>query len=335
MKKISLLFAFCCFTVALFAQALPKKYVFIEHFTNSRCGICASKNPAFYSLISQYPDDVRHLSVHLFVFYSNCLIYLGNPTENNTRTSLYVVNGTPRVALNGALAPVTSQLLPSATLEAARNQKSPIGLRVQEGGNNPNKTVSITVTSYGAAPAGDYKIFAAVAESTVNYNSPNGESKHYDVFHAMLPNINGEAITLPAVGNSVTFNYSYTHDMPNGWTTNFDSLYVLAFVQNVDTKEILNTGTRFDPVFTGANEAAAPQSIRLQPNPAREEASVFLPGERVERVEVFALDGRLVRAAADIQSELVRFSTVDFVPGIYLVKIVGEKGIYVGKLVKE
>lgn len=335
MKKIYVLFAFSCFSAALFAQALPKKYVLIEHFTNSRCSICASKNPAFYTLIANYPNDVRHLSVHPPVPYSNCLIYLSNPTENNSRTNLYGINGTPRVALNGDLLPVSSQLLPQAKLDAVLNQESPIGIRVQESGTDPNKIVSITVTSYGTAPAGDYKIFAAVAESTVNYNSPNGESKHHDVFHAMLPSIDGEAFNLPAVGNSITFNYAYTHDSPNGWTTNYDSLYVLAFVQNTSTKEILNTGTRFDPLFTSASEATAPKSIRLQPNPAREEASVVLSDETVERVEVFGLDGRLVYSNLALQPELIRIPTADFTPGIYLVKMLGAQGIYVGKLVKE
>ncbi len=335
MKKIALLFVFGCLSAALLAQSQPKKYVLLEHFTNSRCSICASKNPAFYNLIRQYPNDVRHLSIHPPVPYSNCLIYLSNTAENSSRSNFYGVNGTPRVALNGSLVPVSTPLLPPATLEAALNQQSSIGIRVQESGSAPNKTVSITVTSYATPPAGDYKIYAAVAESTVNYNSPNGESKHYDVFHAMLPGIDGAAITLPAAGGSVTVNYNYVHDNPNGWTSNFDSLYVLAFVQNTATKEVLNTGTRFDPVFTSAEEAAAPQAIRLQPNPAQDESSVFLPGETIDRVEVFSLDGRLVWQDSRTQRDLARIAVGDFKPGIYLVKLTGQSGMYIGKLVKE
>ncbi|MBK8967216.1 MAG: Omp28-related outer membrane protein [Lewinellaceae bacterium] len=336
MKKRFLLSVFCCATVALFAQGLPKKYVLIEHFTNSNCSICASRNPTFYNLIGGYADDVRHLSIHPPVPYSSCKFYQANTSENSARTNLYGISGTPRVALNGTLAPVSSQLLPQATLEAQLNQESPIAIEVTEGGNAPNKTITVTVTTYGTVPAGSYKLFAAVAESTVNYNAPNGESKHHDVFHAMLPGIDGQNITLPAVGNSASFNFNFTHTAPSGWTSNFDSLYVLAFVQNAGTKEILNTGTRFDPQFVGTGEAAAkPQAIRIQPNPVQDEAAVFLPNETIERVDVFSINGSLNYTSRVQQHEQVRIPTGNLTPGIYLVKLLGENGLYVGKMVKE
>jgi hypothetical protein len=335
MKKIALSLVFSCTALLLAAQALPKKYVLLEHFTNSRCSICASKNPAFFTLIDQYPNDVHHLSIHPSVPYSNCLIYLANPTQNNARTAFYGVNGTPRVALNGTLVPVASQLLPTATLQAALGQESPIALEVQEAGAAPTKTAAVTVRVYGNVPAGNYKLFAAVAESTVNYASPNGEAKHHDVFRAMLTNIDGDNITLPATGGSTTFNFTYNYTAPNGWTSNFDSLYVLAFVQNAATKEILNSGTRFDPVFTDIREAAAPQSVRIQPNPATDEASVLLPGEQVERVEVYSIGGSLMQTTFSTQADLVRIPVSALAPGIYLVRITGATGIYVGKMVRE
>jgi len=334
MKKrfslIALSFAF----LSLGAQSTPKKYVLLEHFTNSRCGICAGKNPAFYSLIHQYPDDVRHLSIHPSIPYNDCKIYLANPTQNNTRTAVYGINGTPRVALNGMLVPVSSQLLPAATLQAAFGQESPIAIEVQEGGSSPNKTASVTVRTYGDVPAGPYKLFVAVAESTVNYASPNNETKHYDVFHAMLTNIDGDAITLPAVGASASFNFSYTHTMPNGWTSNFDSLYVLAFVQHATTREVLNSGTRFDPVFTGTDEATVPKSVRIQPNPVTDEASILLPDEEILHVEVFSVGGLQVRTDFNFQADLLRIPVSALAPGIYFVKITSRNGLYTGKFVK-
>jgi len=335
MKKLSLLLVFSCAALALAAQSFPKKYVLLEHFTNSRCGICASRNPAFYTLINQYPKDVHHLSIHPSVPYSNCLIYLANPTQNNARTAVYGINGTPRVALNGTLLSAGNPLLPPATLQAALGQESPVAIEVQEGGSAPTKTASVTVRVFGDVPAGSYKLFAAVAESTVNYASPNGETKHYDVFHAMLTDINGDDIALPATGGSATFNFSYNYSAPNGWPSNFDSLYVLAFVQNTATKEVLNSGTRFDPVFTSTHGVAAPQSVRIQPNPATDEASVLLPGEQVQRVEVFAIGGDLMRVEYSVQADLVRIPVTALAPGIYGVRIVGANGIYVGKMVKQ
>lgn len=335
MKKLFLLFVGCLACLSLGAQSLPKKYVLLEHFTNSWCGICAGRNPTFYSLIRQYPDDVRHISIHPSVPYSSCKIYLANPTQNNARTATYGINGTPRVALNGSLVPVSSQLLPAATLQAALGQESPIAIEVVESGTAPNKTAAVTVRTYGNVPAGSYKLFVAVAESTVNYTSPNMEAKHYDVFHAMLTNISGDSITIPAIGESATFNFSHTHSMPTDWPSNFDSLYVLAFVQHATTNEVLNTGTRFDPVFTSTEEFGSPKPVRIQPNPTTDEASILLQGEDILRVEVFAVGGQRVRADFTIQADLLRIPVSALAPGIYFVRITGRNGLYTGKFVKD
>lgn len=335
MKKLTLLIVSCFTAAILFAQQMPKKYVLLEHFTNSKCSVCASKNPAYNALIAQYPDDVRNLSIHPPVPYNTCAIYLSNPSQNSARTNLYGINGTPRVAVNGTLIPISTQLLPQSTLEAALGQESPIAITVEESGSAPNKTATITITSYGTPPAGNYRLFAAVAEKLVNFNSPNGETQHHDVFHAMLPDIDGQAITLPANGNSSSYTFNYTHTNPTGWTSNFNELYVLAIVQNAGTKEVLNTGTRFDPLFVSAGEAGAPQSVRIQPNPAREEALVSLPGETAERVEVYSISGSLVQTDYQEQAEQVRIPVATLNSGIYIVRITGKDGIYVGKMVKE
>ena len=128
MKNLALplLLLFC---VGLNAQNLPKKYVLLEHFTNSKCPICASKNPAFYNLIANYPDDVHHIAYHPPIPYNTCVFYLDNPTENSGRASVYSINGTPRVALNGSLAPVSGALLQQALLTAEIGETSPLSLR--------------------------------------------------------------------------------------------------------------------------------------------------------------------------------------------------------------
>ncbi|MBL7798879.1 MAG: Omp28-related outer membrane protein [Saprospiraceae bacterium] len=335
MKKLFSFVAFSALCLTLSAQSMPKRYVLLEHFTNSRCGICAGKNPAFYTLIDQYPNEVRHLSIHPSVPYSDCKIYLANPTQNNARTSAYGVNGTPRVALNGSLVPVSTPLLSAATLQAAFGQESPIAIEVQEGGTAPNKTTSVTVRMVGDPPAGPHKLFVAVAESTVNYASPNGETKHYDVFRAMLTDINGDPITLPAKGASATYNFSYTHTQPSGWTSNYDSLYVLAFVQHAQTGAVLNTGTRFDPIFTSTNETSTIQPVLIRPNPVTEEASILLPDEEVLQVEIFSVEGQLVQTDYSIKTDqILRMPVSRLVPGIYWVRVTGKNRLYTGKFVK-
>ena len=112
----------------------------------------------------------------------------------------------------------------------------------------------------------------------------------------------------------------------------------LAFIQHADTKEVLNSGTRFDAQFNPVSAGAIanqPLRITIRPNPVTAEAIIALPGDLARCVEVSALQGRLVQAAANGQAGQLRISAGDLAPGIYLVRITGDKGIYVGKMVKE
>lgn len=62
---------------------------------------------------------------------------------------------------------------------------------------------------------------------------------------------------------------------------------------------------------------------------------ISLPGDEAEAVTVFSLDGRLALQAVAQPAEWVRIPAGQLSPGIYLVRITGKKGIYVGKMVKQ
>ncbi len=327
MKKLSLLLMVCSSALALSAQTLAKKYVLIEHFTNSRCSTCASKNPGFYNLINDYPEDIHHISIHPSVPYNTCIFYLANPSENNARTSFYSVSGTPQIALNGTLNPTSGPLLSVPVLNSYLNQTSPVAIEVTETGTT-ERVATIKVRSIADVPAGNYKIYAAVVEKTINYNAPNGETVHHDVFRKMLPGIDGQSIVPAAAGQSITTTFNYSLG-----TLSATQTYVVAFLQNTLTKEILNSGTRFDPLFTAAKEAT-PQQITLQPNPAQDVAVAQLGDDQAESVEVFSMSGLRVSNTFTAEQNTVTLPTATLAAGIYFVKIQGKNGVYVAKLAK-
>ena len=331
MKKHKLLLFFLLAGFALQAQTSAKQYVFIEHFTNSKCPICASKNPAFYTLINQYPDDVHHIAIHPPIPYSTCGLYQANKPENETRAAYYGVFGTPSIALNGTLQPISSPLLTAVTLQEYLGNTSPLWLQVNESGPNNARVATINAHSLSALPAGDYRIYAAIVEKTVNFNGGNGETVHHDVFRKMLTDINGNAYTPAAAGQSVPFTFNFSINA--AW--NPDEVYVLAWVQNAATKEVLNSGTRFDPQVVGTTEAA-PQTILIRPNPVSESALAQIGDDRASAVEVFAASGQRIAVSFDNQEVgTVNIPTATFAAGIYFVKITGGKGVYIAKMVKE
>jgi len=332
MKKLQLIPALLLFSFALFAQSSAKKYVLLEHFTNSRCGICASRNPAFYSLIdqAQYAPDIHHVSIHPSVPYNNCVFYLANTTENNAWAAVYSIQGTPRVAVNGNLIPSQNQLLRVDTLTKYLNQTSPLYLRVTETGTGNSRSASIDARALSQIPAGNYKLFVAVAEKTINQTTPNGESVHHDVFRDMLTPTTGQNFTPPAPGQIANFNFDYTINA--AWNAN--EMYVLAFVRNMDNKQILNSGTKYDPVLTLDAADLVAESIRFSPNPATDITYAEIGDDNALQTEVYAADGKRVYLAQENAANRVSITTAAFAPGIYFVKITGEKGIYTAKMLK-
>lgn len=329
MKKIISALMLAAFAAPLFAQAQVKKYVMIEHFTNSRCGICASRNPAFFNLIDDYPSDVHHISVHPPVPYNNCVFYLTNTADNNTMANVYGISGTPRVALNGTLINAGNPLLPTATLESYLNQTSPLHVKVEESGTGANRTASITLRNSGGIPAGDYTLYAAALEKTINQTTPNGESVHHNVLRDLITD--GIDLAPIALGEEISVNLNYT--IQNGW--NADEMYVLAWVRNNDgSKAILNSGTRFDPVLVSTQTPAA-ENAKTWPNPATHEAWVQTGGETIRDVQLFGVDGRSHRISFTQTHDQVRLDVKILPAGLYYVRLQGDAKTFTGKLVKQ
>ncbi len=270
-KKLLLSLSFLFALLSADAQEV-KRYLTFEHFTNTRCGICASRNPAFFSKLDAYSDDVHHIAFHPPVPYSNCQLYLDNPNENAGRADYYGVNGTPKVWLNGVS--TGNSLVTDAQITDALALTSPIGISVTET-TGDTRNVEVKVVSFEAVPDANYKLYITIAERRLNYNAPNGESVHHNVFRKYI--VDGESFTAAAKGEMVVGNYSYTLDTEWG----ADEMYVMAYVQNDDTKEVLNSGTRFDPALpalstSNKNLKENSNNFEVAPNPAQGQIFVNL-----------------------------------------------------------
>lgn len=327
MKKLTILL--CFFATAVYAQGPVKRYVLLEHFTNSVCSVCKARNPGFYALIDQNAADVHHIAYHPPIPYSSCIFYQHNQNENKDRADYYEVFGTPMVSANGAAA-VSVQSMTSTVLQTYLGQTSPVLVQVSESANGNQRTADIGVVTVGTVPDGDYKFFAAIVEKRVDYTSPIGSNVHRNVFRKMLTGIDG--VTYEPAGPGSSVNYSYTFAIDPAWVA--DSVYVVAFVQNTADKNVLNSGTKFDPFIVSSGEVSAPQTVQIQPNPATAEAWVSLPGKQVDRVDVFSIGGQLARTALETRHDLVQIPLEGLAPGLYVVKMTGKEGVYVGRLVK-
>lgn len=260
--KRTLLLVFSLFFVLDLAFSQAKRYIFLEHFTNTRCGICAGANPGFYSLLTGYKNQYHHISFHPAIPYTSCALYQSNPVDNTQRTNFYNISGTPTLVING----LTKKSLGSvnaATLNAELNKTSAIEIIVKESGTNP-RSAAIEIKTVGTKPVGNYKFYAVALEKELNYASPNGEKIHYDVFRDFLSSADGDQIDLAATGSSVTKNFSIS--IPSNWVES--QVYIMAWIQDADTKEVLNSGTPFDIVTSATNLNGL--QFTVYPNPVKD-----------------------------------------------------------------
>lgn len=172
-----------------------------------------------------------------------------------------------------------------------------------------------------------------VTESDIAYNW-QGQSKLDFVERLMLPNENGTAID---IANNNTINLSYDFDIGEDW--NPDNLEVIAFIQNLDTKEIMN-GHKEMLQYVGIGEnSAADINLSVYPNPVKESATIsFSLKENAQTtVDVFALQGQKVATPVNEvliagQNQLTWSPNTKVSNGIYLMNIhVGEK-LFVKKI---
>jgi hypothetical protein len=297
-----------------FSQA--KRYIFLEHFTNTRCGICANANPVFFNLLQNYKNKYHHMTVHPPIPYSACLLYQANKEDNSLRTNFYGVIGTPTLVING----LTKKSLGSvnaSTLDAELNKLSPIEVIVRESGTN-QRTANVEIKTVGTKPGGNYRIYAVALEKELNYTSPNGEKIHHNVFRDFLSAADGDPIDLAGTGSSVNKTFSITLQ-PN-WVES--EMYILVWIQDVDTKEVLNSGTKYDALSATSNIQAL--KFNVYPNPVKELLKIDWPNAVPYNVSlsITNLLGKEIYASQiNAGTKNFQYPVSHFQKGIYFVRI--------------
>ena len=244
MKKIIVLALFTfLWSATMWAQA--PKYALLEHFTNTRCGICGSANPALFNRLNINANaKLHHISMHSSIPYGTCVFYQANTTPQDDRATFYNIPGTPRVAINGSTVMAAGNVTAATVDDAYCATCSPVEIKVTEIDNGDGtRAVQMRVKSVGTPPLGNYRLMVAVVEKTVNYTAPNGEKVHHNVFRQFLTPTAGAPLTLPAQGGGASL-VIHNYSLNPAWAAG--EVYVVAWLYEETTKAVLNSGTKFD-----------------------------------------------------------------------------------------
>lgn len=318
MKYTHLLTLLFLFWIQVLIAQTPKK-VIVEHFTNSRCTICSSstKNPAFYTNLDNHPE-VLHISYHPSSPYANCIFSQHNPSENDERTKYYnTFGGTPDLVIQGVLHPASIPFGSPEVFSPYLDQSSEVSIEIaQTKVDNKSISATITITTLVEHDYESTDLLVGVAEKLIDYAAPNGEQKHHDVFRLAMTDIEGDALTLPEVGESVSFSYEVDHNA--AWE--FDEMYVYAILNDSENREVIQAESALpSDNVTLLKESDKLSSLKIFPNPARNTINISLESNDELFVEFYNIKGDKVLSQKFNGEKML--NVIDLSSGIYNVQV--------------
>lgn len=333
-NRILLLLLLCGTFIGAQAQAVAKRIV-VEHFTNTRCGICANRNPGFFSNLANYPD-VLHLAVHPSVPYSSCVLYQANTVENNARTNYHgVFGGTPRLVVQGVALSAGANYGSAAIFTPYQNQTTPVSMTLWQTKNGNAIDVSLVIKAEEVNNIGKAKLFLAVAEDTIFYNAPNGENLHHNVFRKTFTGApQGMDVAVPTnAGDSIVVTASMTAEA--AWV--FERTFAIAILNDAADRSVIQA-TASDPSDNTPLPVVSTREVNtlpvaLFPNPVKDVLNIQLEySDATTTLRLLDSQGRVVMSQAQATNTL----DISQLPnGIYWLELESEGKTASRKVVKQ
>jgi len=326
----NILGGFLILTSGILAAQSSPNYVLVEHFTNTYCSICNSRNPALYGVMDKYDAQIHHISYHPSVPYNQCPLYNYNRDGNKARQDYYGVFSTPTMYINGNRSSSNaSQFEGDLANQMVLNQKVRI---IVDEGSSRSRSVVLKIATEQSVPSGNYRLFVALAERYLEFDANNGEKEHFDVFRTMITSNDGDPLDLPMPGEEIVLQFEATvpTDISN------DEAYVIAYIQNEETKDVVGSGTKFDQVSTSLEEAAMEIGLSMYPNPADVVLEVELGSEyQIHRYVILDVQGGHMRERKmSVPEKATTIDLLSMLPGTYLLQIDYGSGLINQRFVK-
>jgi hypothetical protein len=317
MRRINLIHTLLICLVAGFANAQVTQNVIVEHFTNTNCSVCGSRNPGFYTNLNQNPS-IRHIAYHPSSPYASCFFSKQNKIENDDRTKYYgVFGGTPRLVIQGAAISASTDYASSSIFDAFLAKTTPVQIKTRIALKGSDSiSVTVVIINSEAHTLGNLRLFAAVVEKEINFAAPNGEAKHHDVFRKSFFETIGKPITLSANKNDSVV-YQSTVYKNAAWDNT--KLYAIAIINRESDKTLIQTEQ--SPILSTASglNSLTSQSFEVYPNPTSNQLTINLLNYFVGNLRIVDLTGKVVKEHTDFAGGDIDVSNL--VNGIYLVQL--------------
>lgn len=239
MRTHFLLFFLVVFSISDIKAQDTFKINLFEQFTSTSCPTCGNRNPEFYNeILHPYEDKVIHVAYHNQLPLPIDTFYKDNIPENRGRSDYYNIRNSPSLVLNGKVLAPARPLYKGSDLPTILQQTSPLKLTVSHYKHDGSFNVEVNAELLQNLPNTNYKLYIAVVEKEILYCT-YFEYVFDNVFRAFVEEGNGVDFNLKEAGSIE--NYVKKISINENWE--YSMLYAIAFVQNTETKEIVNAGT--------------------------------------------------------------------------------------------
>lgn len=319
----------------LAVQAQVPKTIVVEHFTNSRCSVCASQNPSFYQILRNNPQ-VKHIAFHPTSPYVNCQLAQHNAVENDARTNYYGLYGsTPKLAIQGANISYNPNPYQNAALYSSyQGQTSAFSLKTSQQKTTDSIYLRVVVRTEASHSLSTLRLYAGVAEDTVFFASPNGETIHHDVFRRSFFGPQGLIVTPAAsVGDSVVLESKLRYHPV--WNVN--RIFSFALLQNATTRVLEQAGftepSDNELITKGNTLLSETPCFVLFPNPSALSTVVRFEREGYRRIQILSGLGNVLLSTSTMRAEIEIGRNLP--PGLYWVQVTTAAGRKSVKWVKQ
>ena len=238
---------FCLLLYPAQSQSQYKRVFLIEEGTNASCPPCAAQNPFYESYLSKPHNEELLIPIMWHAnFPGRDVMNAANPTMHNTRISYNGISGVPMVRVNGrspaasgsGYAGAPSDTVGIYNLIASMPQTSPMEITVEQVQTADKISAEVTIKSTEKFES--KKLYTAIVEGTHYYANAgtNGEKNFAHVARQMMPSVDGDIITILPGTTTVSIEPA---TIDPEW--NADQLFVIAWIQDDATKEVLQAGT--------------------------------------------------------------------------------------------
>jgi hypothetical protein len=258
-------------TLIQYTYYLPgvKRNVLIEEYTQWNCPPCATNTPYLDQFESDHWDSLCVIRYHTWwPGANNDPMYLSNTIHNSNRVRYYNITSVPNANIDGTFRGIyvfdPPEIQFGYPYYNRLNKGTPVGIHVTDT-RIPFDTIKsdITINVYNPLPTGNYRLRVNVIERERTYlGGTNGESIFKDIFRKMYPDTIG--IAIPTTVGEYNFTIKYLRE--SEWLDTL--IYTVAYIQNDDTKEILNCdkGRRYSVVFANNNINKEQKELRSSQN---------------------------------------------------------------------